>query len=457
MVQPTQPGWQPLSTPRVGAEGFAPSPFARLARVHALSTAADTLVATSLAGSLFFSIPTGEARGRVALYLLLTIAPFAIVGPLMGPALDRMHGGRRLLVVLTGAARLVVCLVMARYVDSLLLFPLAFAILVIGKAYQIARSAIVPTVVGDDTELVEANSRLSLLGGVSGFVAAVPGAIVLKTVGAEWVLVLAAAAGAAQAVLASRLPATTVAPEPPGVAEQEELRGARLLLASQGMGLLRGIVGFLTFLLAFALRGGGDDSPVPTGLALGRAVRDVAGFEVRGTGGSASGGAPTWHFGVVLGVSVLGGLIGAVLAPRLRSMTSEERILQGALVGTSAAALAAAVVGGLLGAAVIALSVGVAASAGKLAFDSIVQRDAPDANRGRSFAGFETRFQLIWVIGGFLPVVVALPARVGFVVIAGAAGFALFSYMTGLRSVGDRHRPARGPFDPPPAERALLG
>ena len=455
-------GWQPLSAPRqpapgAGGEGFRISPFARLARVHALSTAADTLVATSLAGSLFFSIPTGEARGRVALYLLLTIAPFAIVGPLMGPALDRAKGGRRLLVVLTGVSRVVVCLLMATAVDSLLLFPAAFAVLVLGKAYAIARSALVPTVVNDDAELVEANSRLSLLGGISGFVAAVPGAIVLKLAGAEWVLVLAAVVAAAQALVASRLPAAAVADEPPGAAEQEELRSAGVVMASEGMGLLRGVVGFLTFLLAFDLRGGGDDSPVPTGLALGRTIRDVAGFDVAGAGGG-SGGSPTWHFGVVLGASVLGGLVGAVLAPRLRAMTSEERILQGALLGTAVAGLLAAAVGGLLGAAVVAMGVGVAASSGKLAFDSIVQRDAPDANRGRSFARFETRFQLIWVIGGFVPVVVALPARVGFLVVAGAAGFALFSYLAGLRGVRARRGgTGRGPFEPPPAEQVLVG
>jgi hypothetical protein len=447
--------WRPLATPRrASAEVVAPSPFARLARVHALATMTDTLVATSLAGSLFFSIPTGEARGRVALYLLLTIAPFAIIGPLMGPALDRMQGGRRLLVVLTGVARVVVCLLMARAVDSLLLFPLAFGILVLGKAYAIARSALVPTVVGRDAELVEANSRLSLIGGLAGFAAAIPGAIVLKTAGAEWVLVLAALAGAAQAVTAGALPATAVAADPPGEAEQEELRGAGVVLASEAMGVLRGVVGFLTFLLAFALRGGGDDSPVPSGLALGRTLRQVAGFEIAGSGGS--GGSPTWHFGLVIGTSVLGGLAGAVLAPRLRSITSEERIIQGAMLGTALAGLVAAGFGGLLGATAVALGVGVAATAGKLAFDSIVQRDAPDANRGRSFARFETRFQLIWVIGGFIPVVVALPARVGFLVVAGAAGFALFSYVAGLRGVRTRG-PGRGPFGAPPAETALVG
>jgi hypothetical protein len=75
-----------------------------------------------------------------------------------------------------------------------------------------------------------------------------------------------------------------------------------------------------------------------------------------------------------------------------------------------------------------ALIVGVGASAGRLAFDAIVQRDAPDANFGRSFARFETRFQLLWVIGAFLPVIVPVPARLGFLVLASAAGFAAFAY-----------------------------
>jgi hypothetical protein len=152
---------------------------------------------------------------------------------------------------------------------------------------------------------------------------------------------------------------------------------------------------------------------------------------------------------------VLGALLGAALAPRLRASASEERMLQGALAGTVAVGLLAAGLGGLPGAALIAMGVGIGASAGKLAFDSIVQRDAPDANRGRSFARFETRFQLIWVLGGFLPVVVAMPDRIGFLVVAAAGGFALFSYLGGLRGV--RSRRGRGPFGPPPAEAVLVG
>jgi hypothetical protein len=133
---------------------------------------------------------------------------------------------------------------------------------------------------------------------------------------------------------------------------------------------------------------------------------------------------------VVLVASIAGALLGAVVAPRLRQLFTEERMLVGVLVLVAGGGLACALQGGLLGSAGCALLVGVGASAGRLAFDAIVQRDAPDANFGRSFAGFETRFQLLWVIGAFLPVIVPIPARVGLVVVAAAAGFAAFAYWT---------------------------
>lgn len=430
-------GWRPLREPaRDAHSAFKVSAFTRLARVHALAVASDTLTATALAGTLFFSIPTGEARGRVALYLLLTMAPFAIVAPLIGPLLDRARGGRRLMVVTTMGLRALVLAIMIGDVDSLLLFPEAFCALVLSKAYFVAKSALVPTVVDDDTELVRANSRLSLLGGVVGFAAALPGVLALKLVGAELTLLFAAATGVIGAMLALRLPAAQVAPEPAGDAERVELAGSGIVRALAAMGLVRGIVGFLTFLLAFDLRGGGDDGPVPLGLSLGRAARDAAGFPSAGSGGD--GGSPAWHFGLVLAASVVGALLSSLLAPRIREAVSEERIIAGSLVAISGVGGLAALRGGLVGSALLAAAVGLSAGVAKLAFDSIVQRDAPDANRGRAFARFETRFQIVWVIGALIPVVVSIPARLGFVVVAAAAAFAASSYLAGSHQA---HRP----------------
>ena len=425
--------WRPLpATPRRTADAFTVTPFTRLARVHAFSVATDTLVTVSLAGTLFFSIPSGAARDKVALYLLLTMAPFAVVAPLVGPAIDRIRGGRRFMVVLATALRALVCVYMVRHVDDLYLFPAAFLILVLGKAYGIAKAALVPTVVDDNSELVRANARLSLISGVVGLLVGGPAALIVKFIGPEAALACAAITSATASILATRLSAAAVATEPPDTAEEVELRGAGIVHAAEAMGLLRGIVGFLTFLLAFDLKGGGNDAPVPIGLSIGRAVRHAAGFEDVGTGHPAT--APTWHFGAVLVASVAGALLGALIAPRLRQIVSEERILVSALLATAAVAVGCALQGGLLGSAALALMVGVGASAGRLSFDSIVQRDAPDANYGRSFAGFETRFQLLWVIGGFLPVIVPIPAQLGFVVVAITAGFGAYAYRRAWRT-----------------------
>src|SRR5436190_8354773 len=121
------------------------TPFTWLARTHAVAAAADAAVTISLAGSLFFDISPDAARGKVALYLLLTMAPFALVAPFLGPLLDRMQGGRRFMIFLTCIGRACVAGLMVVHLNSLLLFPEAFLFLVFMKAYAVSKSALVPT------------------------------------------------------------------------------------------------------------------------------------------------------------------------------------------------------------------------------------------------------------------------------------------------------------------------
>ncbi|KJK39470.1 membrane protein, partial [Saccharothrix sp. ST-888] len=77
------------------AEGACESGLAKLIELHALNSFGHMLITIALASIIFFSVPTGEARGRVALYLLITMAPFALLAPVIGPLLDRMPHGRR--------------------------------------------------------------------------------------------------------------------------------------------------------------------------------------------------------------------------------------------------------------------------------------------------------------------------------------------------------------------------
>ena len=127
----------------------------------------------------------------------------------------------------------------------------------------------------------------------------------------------------------------------------------------------------------------------------------------------------------------IGALIGARLAPNLRERVAEERMLQTVLAVVGVGALFAAFSNDLFGAAVLSFVIASGAATGKLAFDSLVQRAAPDANYGRSFARFEARFQGAWVIGAFVPAVIPLNLVVGGFGVAAAAIFALVSYLIG--------------------------
>ena len=113
-------------------------------------TAGDTLFAVSLAGSLFFSISPRAAKDKVLLYLLLTMAPFAVVAPALGPLIDRSRGARRAMVVTSALGRALLCPFLARDIHTLLLFPEAFLMLVLSKVYLVTKGAIVPEIAALD-------------------------------------------------------------------------------------------------------------------------------------------------------------------------------------------------------------------------------------------------------------------------------------------------------------------
>jgi hypothetical protein len=446
--KPSKRGRKPKAQ---GAAAFRVSPFARLARTHGAGMAGDAMVAIALADSLFFSIDPNDARWRVALYLLLTVAPFGVIAPWLGPAMDRLRGGHRYMLIASATGRSVLAIAMAVYIDSLFLFPLAFSMLVMGKTHHIAKSALVPAMVRDESALVHANSRLSIISSVAAGVAGIPGVILLVLGGAPWTLGLASVTFVGAAVLAFRVPAVKVAESPAGAEEKAEMRGSGIVLAASAMGYVRAVVGFLTLLLAFELRGGVDPGPSGVGVQIGHRVREALGLVRLDL---TSGGAPTWHFGVVLLAIGVGGLAGAFSSPRLRKAFPEERILAGVLAGVGLFGLLGALAGGLIGGVLVAFAVSVAGQAGKQSFDAIVQRDAKESNLGRSFARFESRFQLLWVFGALIPVVLPIPARLGYLVLAGTASFAAVSYWLGrdpspktagvkrvVRQAADRARP----------------
>ena len=305
--------------------------------------------------------------------------------------MDRMAGGRRIMLIGSCVGRAVVAVLMISSAgsDSLVLFPEAFVMLVLAKSYTVAKAAIVPTVVVGDHALVEANSKLQLLSGIAAFGAGLPGALVLWLFWPGAVAFVCAVVFVVAIVASLRVPVTTVAAEPEDAEERAELRSAGVLSAASAMGTLRWIVGFVT---------------LPAGV---RAPRRGAGGGPRGdhrsrarragcAGGSGRRRAVDRAAGVALRCGRRARRASAdssapAIAPMVRRRIEEEYLLLGAVVlAAPGRAVPDCCSHGLPGQALLAFGVAVAAASGKQAFDAVVQRDAPDANRGRSFARFES-------------------------------------------------------------------
>ncbi|MFN2544941.1 MAG: MFS transporter [Actinomycetota bacterium] len=351
--------------------------------VHMASAAGDALVAVALADSVFFSLPVGQAKIKVALYLGLTMAPLAVAGPLLVPLLDR-GGFRRVISFASAAGRAAVAIYAAPHFDSLLLFPSAFVLLVLSKVHGITKNGLTVAYVSDRAGLVDTNARFGRLGVIAGLLVLGPGVGLLKLGGAQAVLGLAAVVFVVGALLNLRLPHP---PTPPSAPTEVDRRGRipDLALPAIGNAGARGALGFLILLLAFGL------------------LRSHQ---------------PKYWFGVLAAAIAAGGFVGDVVAPRLSHRIREATVVVGALLAGGAGALLAFTEFRLEFVVLFAALAGAAAEFGKLAFQSLMQREAPSGAQGRVFVRYEVVFQLAWVAGAFLPALLPIPFRPGVLVLA---------------------------------------
>jgi MFS family permease len=431
------------------AEGADASGLASLIDVHAIHSAGDALLTVALANTLFFSVAVDQARSRVALYLLVTMAPFAIVAPVIGPLLDRFRHGRRYALAATLVLRGFLAWVMADAVGSkggFELYPAAFGALVCSKAYGVSRSAVVPRVLPPNVTLVRGNARLTLWGVLTATVAAPIGQGLSWLTGTPaWTLRLTTLVYFTGCVFAIRLPSRVDSSEGESRLRERPRRRAsapaerhdgqlhprphrlsdlyrRLLPPLRGVGPrmatmlracagLRAFTGFLTIFLAFLIRSR------PLGVFI-----------------------PGVDLGIIVAAAALGSVLGITLGAWLKPRQPE--IL--AIVSLGAAAILGVVTAvwfGLLTAALAILVANIAQSLSKLGLDSVIQRDAVENVRTSAFARSETVLQLSWVSGGFLAIV--LPSN-------GSLGLALGSavlvtvLLATVRAVRVRVSPDRG-------------
>ncbi len=204
------------------AGGAGRTGLAQLIELSAAGSVGDGFVAVALAGTLFFSASVTEARGHVALALIITMAPFALLAPFIGPLLDRVRHGRRYILIGTMLARGLLCWGMAGAVqhnDTLTLLPAAFGVLVLQKAYGVTRASVTPRLLPAEITLVTANARVALASVIATSIgvpiaAGIDAAAGGHAGGAAWVLRVGTLVYLAAMVPGFRLPSGVDEPVP---------------------------------------------------------------------------------------------------------------------------------------------------------------------------------------------------------------------------------------------------
>ncbi|MBO1337858.1 MFS transporter [Streptomyces sp. VRA16 Mangrove soil] len=416
------------------AHGAGESGLGKLIELHAVNGAGDVMITVALASTVFFSVPTDEARGRVALYLAITMAPFTVLAPVIGPLLDRLPHGRRAAMAGSMLARALLALILSGAVasGSLELYPAALGVLVASKAYGVVRSAVVPRLLPPRFSLVKANSRVTLAGLLATGAAAPVGAG-LQTIGPRWPLYGAfvlyvsgmflsfsmphkvdSAKGESRAVLAADEEHVH------GPAKRQERQrkpglrtvGPAVTHALAANASLKCLSGFLIFFLAFLLR----EHPM--------------------TGQSAA-----VSLGIVGVAAGAGNALGTAVGAWLKARAPEIIIVTVVAVVLGVAVVSAVFFGAFMTACLAAVA-GFAQALAKLSLDATIQRDVPEAVRTSAFARSETLLQVAWVLGGAIGIALPLVGSLGLSVAAGIVAVGWLTTVRGLLASA-RRGPAR--------------
>ena len=404
------------------ADGAHESGLTALIWNQVLSYGTDAMITVALAGTVFFGASTHAQRGNVLLYLLITMAPFAVVAPIIGPALDRLQHGRRWTMAGTAIGRAVLALIMAAHPTELLvLYPCALGSLVLSKAYAVVRAAAAPRLVPPGMTLTEANARLSIFGLGSTLVLGGAVGVIIKVTGSYSLGLWITAIGyAVCAYFAFRLPpqvdsavnARRHPQEPPRPSSQERVaplsrirswarRGfdQHVVIALQGESAMRLLSGLLTIYLAFYVES------------------TVHGLEA------------ALDLGAVIGAAGVGNFTGTAIGTKVKMAKPEAVIVASVAIAAGTCVIVAIAFGIVF--AVIGMYVSAVANAlCKIALDALIQRDVVETLRSSAFARSETFLQLAWVVGAAIGVVLPSSAANG-----GAIGFWIAALVMGAVAV----------------------
>ncbi|OZF05650.1 MFS transporter [Rhodococcus sp. 14-2686-1-2] len=401
------------------ADGADKSGLTALTYATMANFASDAAIAVALANTLFFSAATGEDKLKVALYLVITIAPFAVIAPLIGPMLDRLQHGRRIALATSFGLRTVLAVVLVFNFDSWVLYPAALGMLVLSKSFAVLKSAVTPRVLPPEIDLVRVNSRLTVFGLIGGtivaggiaagiaFVAGSPGALwfvaAITVFGAylsmripSWVEVTEGEVPAtlsyhgddAQTEVIRRGRAEETPSATPAKARRQPL-GKAVIIGLWGNGTIRILTGFLTLYVAFVAKAQTEHEPIKQAAML----------------------------GLVGAAAAIGNFAGNAAGARIKLGRPAIVVLR-CTTAVTIGAIVAAITGSLLTAALAALIASAASALAKVSLDASLQSDLPPESIASGFGRSETVLQLCWVLGGTMGVLLPTEFWLGFTVVS---------------------------------------
>ncbi|WP_062464945.1 MFS transporter [Demequina soli] len=394
--------------------------FRRLTHARLLSQGGDGMFQVGIATAFFFDPTQAATPGAIAVGFAVLLLPFTVVGPFVGPLIDRWSRQRILLVgnlVRVGLAAAILAILLA---DGPVwtLYALALVTLSVNRFLLSAMSAGLANVVPDE-ELLAANAIMPTLGTIAASVGAAIGGVVTFVFpsASESSLAFAAltCAGAFFALsswAATLLGAHELGPEAPlaSLAVGAQVRALGRELASGVTYLRRRVTPFHALAVMAAQRLLYGIMFIASILMSRRLLGDPAHPEQ-------SLGA----FTVVLGFAAAGFGLAAVLTPWLGPRVGRHRWIVGALVLGAAGQLllaASSARWALLAAAVI---ISLAVQGGKIAVDTIVQHDTADAYRGRAFTLYDMAYNVAFLASAAVAAAVLPPSGYSAGVMAGVA------------------------------------
>jgi len=392
------------------ADGADKSGLTSLMYAVMLNYASDAAMAIALANTLFFAATSGESKGKVALYLLITIAPFALVAPVIGPALDRIQRGRRLAMCVSSVGQGLMAVVMALHFDDWLLYPAALGMMVLSKSFTVLKAAVTPRVVPPEITLSKTNARITVFGLIAGgaFGALASGISGLtNSSGALWFTAVICVAAAVQSmripawveVTEGEVPASLSANPEPKQKRQRQPMGRHIVVALWGNGSVRVLTGFLMMFAAFAVKA-----------------------QTEGAGHSAF--TQLLLLGVIGAAAGVGGFVGNALGSRLH-FGSADQVIVGCVAACVLTTLIATLLPGLATAAIVGLVGATASALAKISLDAVIQEDLPEQSRASAFGRSETVLQLSWCFGGAVGLLLPPTYWIGFLVVTVLLGVGL--------------------------------